>query len=164
LRAGCFAVITIAAVFATIIAPPRVLLVWNTTASVPVGLYVVSRATPRRGDLFVIQLPPEMETLAVSRAILTPNTPVLKPIAALSGDRVCRWGAAVTINGRLAAIARRFDRRDRTLPIWQGCRLLSASQVFVLALNPESFDSRYYGPLHIQLGRGVAHPLMTLPY
>ena len=99
MRAGCFAVITIAAVFATIIAPPRVLLVWNTTASVPVGLYVVSRATPRRGDLFVIQLPPEMETLAVSRAILTPNTPVLKPIAALFGDRVCRLGAAVTITG-----------------------------------------------------------------
>lgn len=148
---------------ATIIAPPRVLLVWNTTASVPVGLYVVTRVAPKRGDLLVMQLPPEMETLAVSRAMLPPKAPVLKPVAALAADRVCRWGTLVSINGRLSAIARRHDGRDRSLPVWQGCRQLSASQVFVLAPHPDSFDSRYYGPLQLQLAHGVAHPLLALP-
>jgi type IV secretory pathway protease TraF len=88
---------------------------------------------PKRGDLVVTRLPPAMEALAVSRAMLSANTPVLKPIAALAGDLVCRSGFMVTINGRFAAIARELDRQGRTLPIWRGCRRLSASQVFILA-------------------------------
>jgi class 3 adenylate cyclase len=60
----------------SIIAPPRVLLVWNTTASVPVGLYVVKHRMPKRGDLLVMQLPPKIEKLAVSRAMLSPKAPV----------------------------------------------------------------------------------------
>jgi conjugative transfer signal peptidase TraF len=143
--------------------PPPALIVCNTTASVPVGLYVVARRTPQRGDLLVIHLPPAVEALAVARTILLAHTPVLKPVAAVAGDRVCRWGTLVTINGRLAAIARRRDGHDRDLPVWQGCRRLSASQVFILAPHPDSFDSRYYGPLHLHLARGVARPLLIFP-
>jgi conjugative transfer signal peptidase TraF len=143
--------------------PPPVLIVWNTTASVPVGFYAVARGTPRRGDLLVTRLPAAAEALAVTRTILLSHTPVLKPVAAVEGDLVCRWGAVVTVNGRPAAIARRHDRHDRNLPVWQGCRRLSASHVFVLAPHPDSFDSRYYGPLQLRLARGVAHPLLTLP-
>jgi len=113
---------------------------------VPVGLYLVTRTTPKAGDILAIHLPSAMEAFAVSRAILSPNTPILKPIAALAGDRVCRFGATVTINGRLAAIARRLDRYGRSLPIWQGCQRLSHFQVFLLAAHPHSFDSRYFGP------------------
>lgn len=143
------------------VAPPPLLLLWNTTASMPIGLYAVTRAMPKRGDLLVTRLPRDLELLAVSRAILSPNTPVLKPIAALAGDLVCRAGLVVRINGRFAAIARALDHRGRRLPTWRGCRRLSVSQVFLLARHPDSFDSRYYGPLDARLALGIAHPLVT---
>jgi type IV secretory pathway protease TraF len=72
-----------------------------------------------------------MATLAVAWAILTPHIPVLKPVAAAAGDRVCRSGRTVTINGHLVAIARHVDRNGRSLPMWQSCRRLSASEVFL---------------------------------
>lgn len=163
MRAGWIAAIVIVAVICTIGTPQRLLLVWNVTPSTPIGFYIVTQAMPKRGDLVVTHLPPGMEALAVSRALLSANTPVLKPIAALAGDLVCRFGSTVTINGSFAAIARKLDRDGRSLPIWRGCRRVSASQIFILAGHPDSFDSRYYGPVDARHVRGVAHPLLTVP-
>lgn len=162
MRSTISAASVVAAVIASIISPPRLLLVWNTTASTPIGLYTITRATPKRGDLVLIRLPPHIEAVAVSRAIQLPNTPVLKPVVAVAGDLVCRSGSVVTINGRPAAIARELDQHGRRLPVWRGCRHLSQSQVFVLARHPDSFDSRYYGPLDANAAHGVAHPLMIV--
>jgi type IV secretory pathway protease TraF len=94
LRADSIAAATVAAVIAALIWPPCLLLVWNTTPSIPIGLYVITPAPPRRGDLSVMRLPRRMETLAVARAILTSHIPVLKPVAAAAGDRVCRMGTS----------------------------------------------------------------------
>ena len=127
----------------------------------PVGLYAVAQATTRRGDLLVVRLPRDMELLAASRDILSAKTPVLKPVAAASSDVVCRAGSAISINGRFAAMARERDDHGRPLPIWRGCRRLSASQVFLLARHPHSFDSRYYGPVDARIVRGVARPLVV---
>jgi conjugative transfer signal peptidase TraF len=161
LRSATIAAAVTAAVIGSILAPPPLRLLWNTTASTLIGLYAVTQATPRRGDLLVMRLPREMELLAISRGILSPNTPVLKPIAALAGDLVCRAGLVVRINGRIAAIARALDHRGRRLPTWRGCPRLSTAQVFLLARHPDSFDSRYYGPLDARLALGIAHPLAT---
>jgi conjugative transfer signal peptidase TraF len=160
LRSAIVAIAVVLAIIASIISPPPLLLVWNTTASTPVGLYAVRRAVPKRGDLLVTRLPRETESLAVSRHILPANTPVLKPVAAVAGDLVCRAGPAISINGRVAVTARGRDGHGRSLPTWRGCRRLSSSQVFVLARDAHSFDSRYYGPLDIQLARGIARPLL----
>lgn len=152
------------ALLITTIAPaPPVFLVWNTTASVPVGLYALTQTTPQRGDLLVIRLPPSMQLLAVSRGILSPKTPLLKPVVALAGDRVCRFGTAININGHYAATARLLDRYGRRLPTWQGCRRLSSFEVFILAPHPNSFDSRYCGALPLKLALGVARALVVLP-
>lgn len=161
MRSAIVAIAVVLAIIASIIWPPPVLLVWNTTASTPVGFYAVTPAVPNRGDLLVTRLPRAMESLAVSRGILSANTPVLKPVAAVAGDLVCRAGPAISINARFAAIARGRDGHGRPLPTWRGCRRLSSSQVFVLARDAHSFDSRYYGPLDIQLARGIARPLLT---
>ena len=162
MRSATIAAAVAAAVIGSIIAPPPLRLLWNTTASTPIGLYAVTQATPKRGDLLVTRLPRELELLAASRGILSPNTPVLKPVAALAGDHVCRVGPFISINGRFAAMARARDRLGRRLPTWRGCRRLSASQVFLLARHPDSFDSRYYGPIDARLARGIARSLVTL--
>jgi conjugative transfer signal peptidase TraF len=143
----------------TIVATPPVLLMWNTTASMPPGLYRLVRAEPTRGQLVMARLPPSIEARAVALGILAARMPVLKRIAAAAGDLVCRFGALVTINGHPVAIARRHDRHTRKLPVWQGCRRLVANEVFLLGRHPDSFDGRYFGPIDLRLCVGVAYPI-----
>ena len=50
----------------------------------------------------------------------------------------------------MAPIATR-DRQGRALPRWQGCRRMTQDELFVFSARvPNSFDSRYYGPVHQQ--------------
>jgi type IV secretory pathway protease TraF len=104
-----------------------------------------------------------MQALAEARAYLVASALLLKPVAAGPGDVVCRIGATVTINGRVAASARSADAAGRLLPRWSGCITLAAHQVFVLAPTPDSFDSRYFGALHSGHVLGTAHPIWLRP-
>jgi conjugative transfer signal peptidase TraF len=138
---------------------PRI--VWNVSPSVPVGLYRLLASSPARGGLVVIRLPEPFLTLAGDRGYLPTGILLIKPIAAAAGDLVCRHGALVTINGRTVALARTADAWDRPLPGWQGCRRLNAHQIFVLSPAPDSFDSRYFGPLDRRHIVGMAMPVWT---
>jgi conjugative transfer signal peptidase TraF len=122
------------------------LLIWNASASVPTGLYWVGWKLPSIGDLAVVRLPTHMAALAADREYLPRTAYLLKPVAAISGDRVCRFGGHVFVRGVYMARARTTDRRRRPLPIWQGCRALRPAELFLLSHEPESFDSRYFGP------------------
>jgi conjugative transfer signal peptidase TraF len=114
---------------------------------VPVGLYWIASAAPATGELAVIRLPDPLRTLAAARGYLGRTALLIKPVAAGMGDLVCRHGATVAINGRAVAQASTADRLGRPLPQWSGCISLAAGQVFVLSPAPDSFDSRYFGPL-----------------
>lgn len=124
----------------------RPLLLWNASPSVPVGLYWVGHAPPRVGDLVVLRLPRAVAALADRRGYLPRSVYLVKPVVAVGGDRVCRFGARVFIR-RFVAVARATDAAGRPLPTWQGCRTLRAGQVFLVADHPASFDSRYFGLL-----------------
>jgi conjugative transfer signal peptidase TraF len=137
---------------ALIIAPtvaqqPPLLVVWNASPSVPVGLYLVTQASPRVGDLVVLRLPPVIAAFAAGRGYLPTSTYLLKPIAAVAGDLVCRFGEEIVVRGVVAATAQTTDDAGNAMPTWRGCRVLQAGEVFVLADHPASFDSRYFGPL-----------------
>jgi len=138
-------------------------LVYNASASVPIGFYAVGEVDdPAVGDLVVARLPPSSEQLVVERGYLAPNVPVLKHVVARTGQRVCRVGDAVTINDRPAAAVRDADERGRPLPRWSGCRVLGPGEVFLLnAAAPASFDGRYFGPVSIASIIGKATPLWT---
>ncbi len=73
--------------------------------------------------------------------------PVLKRLSGLRGDHVCRDGLAISINGRVVAVAMIADARGRGLPIWSGCSSLQHDDVFLLGDSPDSFDGRYFGLL-----------------
>ena len=52
--------------------------------------------------------------------------------------------------------------RARTLPVWRGCRALRRGEFFVFSNRiPNSFDSRYYGPVTQAQILGVFQPLMV---
>jgi conjugative transfer signal peptidase TraF len=144
----------IAVALALLVAPfvgkTRPLLIWNASASVPTGLYSVVWTLPSTGDLAVVGLPTHMAALAANREYLPRTAYLLKPVAAISGHRVCRFGGHVFIRGRFRARALSLDSRWRPLPRWQGCRMLQAGEFFLLSHEPESFDSRYVGPIQAE--------------
>jgi type IV secretory pathway protease TraF len=83
--------------------------------------------------------------LAASREYLPPDASLIKPVAALAGDRVCRLDGRITINGRLAAFAQQADKSGRVLPEWAGCKTLIEGELFLLSNAEGSFDGRYFG-------------------
>ncbi|WP_088343904.1 MULTISPECIES: S26 family signal peptidase [Rhodomicrobium] len=125
---------------------PRVYL--NASPSVPRGLYAIT-FEPRyaRGDLVLAALPPGAAWLADRRGYLGSGIPVLKRVSGLRGDSVCRDGLAISINGRIVAMAMIADARGRGLPVWSGCLSLQHDDVFLLGDSSDSFDGRYFGPL-----------------
>ena len=140
LSAAGFAVAAL--IFKPALAPLYVL---NLSLSVPVGLYRLEGGNPHRGGLAVIRLRQPWRDLAAAREYLPAGASLIKPVAALAGDRVCRSGDAITINGRLAAVAQPADKSGRGLPKWEGCQTLIKGEVFLLSGTEGSFDGRYFG-------------------
>ena len=137
-----------AALGATIALRPTPLLVWNASASTPVGLYAVTAGAPLdSGDYVIARLPGALRDLAARRHYLPANVPLVKRVAAVPGDAVCAFGETIWINGRRAALRRRTDGMGRPMPWWTGCvRLRGTTHFLLIAANPASFDGRYFGP------------------
>jgi conjugative transfer signal peptidase TraF len=138
-------------------------LVYNASASVPLGWYAVGDASPLwTGEIVVASLPASDERLLVKRGYLARDVPVLKTIEARAGHRVCRIGDGVTIDGVRIGQARDVDGRNRPLPRWSGCRKLAPDEVFLFnPAAPASFDGRYFGPVSATRVIGRATPLWT---
>jgi conjugative transfer signal peptidase TraF len=139
---------------------PRLL--WNASASAPIGLYAIERtAAPDIGDLVAVHPPAALGRFLNERRYLPFGIPLLKRVAALPGARVCRSGAFVTVDGHGMARARARDRQGRPLPVWHGCRIVGANELFLVNAAPDSLDGRYFGPMLTAGLIGVAHPLLT---
>ena len=123
-----------------------VLLVWNASASAPMGLYRVHSGGPiRSGDMVVAWTPEAARALAARRHYLPANVPLVKRVAAIAGDRVCATGGVISINGYRVAARHKVDPAGRSMPRWTGCRRLSGGEYFLLMESPLSFDGRYFG-------------------
>ena len=140
------------------------LLLWNTSASVPRGLYWLRPASPLHANELVAVKPPEpLAKFLAARGYLPLGVPLLKHIAALPGQTVCRHAHTVTVDGHAVAVAREHDAHGRLLPSWQGCRTLRAGAVFLLNPTiPDSFDGRYFGALPASAITAHAEPLWIL--
>ncbi|MBN9565978.1 MAG: S26 family signal peptidase [Alphaproteobacteria bacterium] len=142
---------------------PAPKLLWNASASVPIGLYAVRRAPPLHvGELVVVQPPAPLAQLFATRRYLPLGVPLLKHILALPGQTVCRNGRAISVDDAAMGEALDRDRFGRTLPDWQGCRALAPGEVFVMnTAPPDSLDGRYFGPLPLTTIAGRADPIWT---
>lgn len=146
LRRGAFVTIISGIVLAAAASPPSPRLVWNASASAPVGLYFVSPGSvPESGDMVVARLPPLVRELAAQRRYLPRNVPLVKRVAAIAGDRVCASGRIVTVNGDPVATRPAFDGMGHRMPFWLGCTRLRGRQVLLLMDGASSFDGRYFG-------------------
>ena len=149
-----------ACIAVTIVLPPRPLLVWNASASGPLGLYAVTAPDNlRTGDMVVAWLPQSARRMGAERNYIPLNVPLVKRIAAEPGDTVCAQAAAILINGRRVAVRKTADRAGRAMPWWDGCITLRRGALFLLMDNPASFDGRYFGPTAASDVVGKAHLL-----
>jgi conjugative transfer signal peptidase TraF len=149
---------TVAPLLASLMWKPPTLLVWNASASAPIGLYRISAGAPvRRGDMVVAWTPGPARSLAARRHYLPDNVPLVKRVAALVGDRVCAASSSISIDGRRVAMRQRLDAAGRAMPWWSGCRDLGPGEYFLLMDSPASFDGRYFGVTQRQdlVGRAV---------
>ncbi|MDH2132753.1 S26 family signal peptidase [Sphingobium yanoikuyae] len=141
---------------------PAPRLLWNSSASAPVGLYLVHvGARARRGAFVAVMPPPRLAAFMVRRRYLGENVPLLKRVAATAGARVCNAQGIISINGIARSIAHARDREGRALPGWVGCRTLERGELFLLNAPADSFDSRYFGPLSSRTVIGIATPILT---
>jgi conjugative transfer signal peptidase TraF len=127
--------------------PPGPRLVWNASASSPLGLYAVEPPiSVAPGDMVIAWPPDAARELGAERRYLPRNVPLVKRVAAVAGDRVCAVGEAVFVNGRLATLRRARDPSGRPMPWWTGCERISDGDLFLLTPeHTDAFDGRYFG-------------------
>jgi conjugative transfer signal peptidase TraF len=147
----------------------------NESPSLPIGIWRVSPPGRdlRTGDV-VSFCPPDTPTFreARGRGYLGKGLceggyePLLKPVAAIAGDRVSGTAEGISTNGRLIANSKSLGRdgSGRALPSPVANNLVVAGgEVWVISsYNSLSFDSRYFGPVPISGIEGLARPVFVL--
>ncbi len=144
----------------------------NETPSAPMGLW---RVTPVAGPLtrgaYVSFCPPDTPIfrLAKERGYLAKGAcasglqPLLKPLAAIAGDRVVQDNQGFWVNGELISNSRAEDqdRLGRPLPALSfSSAIVPRGEVWLLSsFHASSFDSRYFGAVKIVGIEGVAAPM-----
>lgn len=153
----------VSATLVTLAVPVSRYAVWNATYSVPTGLYAIrGKASLRVGERVAIEPSPRLRSFLAARNYLPTGVPLIKRIAAVHGQSVCRFGQDVTIDGAFASTARVRDRLGRPLPVWDGCRVLRKSELFLMnPAVPVGFDGRYFGVLQFTDVIGRATPVWT---
>jgi conjugative transfer signal peptidase TraF len=140
----------------------RPALLYNPSPSEPTGLYRLSESSPAPGRIIAFKVPDAGRVYANAHLGSIARTAILKEIAAGQGALVCELDGTVSIDGRVRGSVAATDRQGVSLPHWSGCQRLQKGQYFVLSNRiPNSFDSRYYGPVSEADLVGVYQALWT---
>jgi conjugative transfer signal peptidase TraF len=150
---------------------------FNTTRSMPVGIYkrtLANAKKPIHRGILVSFCPKNASAFgqAQSRHYMAPGScplghvqPLLKPVAAIAGDTVTIAPQGILVNGRLipASQARSRDAQSRTVKkMGQGTYQVQAGEVWLISSHsPQSYDSRYFGPVPTSQIQWVVKPLLT---
>lgn len=142
---------------------PPTTLIWNASASAPIGLYRVQPADNLNvADLVAVAVPPLIAEFMADRGYLPMGVPMLKRVLALPGQTVCRHGLDIIAYGSTIGQARERDSAGRKMPVWQGCRRIAGDELFLMNFDvPDSVDGRYFGPLPRGFVIGRALPVLT---
>jgi len=148
----------------------------NLTPSMPVGLWqlVATHSLLKRGDIVIVCLPDgSVARQAVERGYIASGScpggtePLVKPVAAASGDLVTVSATGVSVNADPIANTAPLLRDDagRELrPLPPELYRVSFNEVWLLSgYDRRSFDSRYFGAVPVANVLGVARPLWVLP-
>lgn len=142
----------------------------NSTSSLPRGLYQLTHLPIEKGAIVGACANHKVLSLALSRGYLSPgccscdgSSPLMKRVAALSGDVIRITDEGVFVNGKLAPNSRplQIDSNGHAMPIAYGCYTLGSNQVLLLSDSPKGFDGRYFGPVAKSDIFAVVKPVLT---
>ena len=143
---------------------------FNTSASLPLGLYVTT--TDGRASLVEFCPAEPFATFSIARGYRDPGAcrdgaaPLLKPVVASAGDTVELSAHGISVNGILLRNTAPLpkDSAGRPLSAWPFGRYVVARDTVWVAstYQPRSFDSRYFGPLPMSIIRHRLKPFLTL--
>lgn len=143
--------------------PTSLKLVWNVSASTPIGLYGIEPVGVLEvSDLVAVVPPKPLADFMVERGYVGRGVPLMKRVMGLPGQQVCRVGHSIAVDGVPLGDALDRDRMGRGLPVWQGCLRIADGDLFLM--NPgvrDSLDGRYFGPVPASAIIGRATPLYT---
>ena len=144
----------------------------NLSGSMPIGVYRVSSRPPVKGAMVLACLPADVAVFARSRGYV-PNgrcpgstAPIGKVVLAMAGDSVEVTAEGLLLNGRPVRNTRplAFDAAGRSLRRFpDGSYIVAQDEVWLYSpYSTRSFDSRYFGPLHVSSIRSRVLPLWTV--
>jgi conjugative transfer signal peptidase TraF len=138
-------------------------LIWNASASLPIGLYRLTQPQSIEvGDIVVVQPPEPLAGFLAARGYLPRGVPLMKRVQAVAGAVVCRVGLTIIVDGHVVGTALQRDSHNRPLPVWQGCKMLVDGDIFLMNTTvADSFDGRYFGPLPATTVTARALPVLT---
>jgi conjugative transfer signal peptidase TraF len=138
------------------------LIIINETPSVKKGLYLRQKTISLdKQSLIAMKLHKPAHDYLVKTMGYDEDIFLLKRISALPGERVCRsQSGLITIKDK-SLKARSHDHLGHKLPSWQGCHVLKKGEIFILGDHPQSFDSRYFGPVRTSQLTGSYKELIT---
>lgn len=144
-RIALMAFATIIAVIAVEVSNPKPLLIWNRTASAPIGLYWRLERPPLLNGWVLASPESDAANWIAAHGFLARDWPVIKRVRAVSADLVCRVDNDISINGIFVAHAFLRANSSIDLPKWSGCYVLGDDEFFLLNDHPRSLDGRYFG-------------------
>jgi conjugative transfer signal peptidase TraF len=155
-------VMTLGAAITAFVDVPKKL-IWNASASTPIGLYIIAPAARFEvADLVADRAPEPLATFMVERGYIGRGVPLMKRVAGVPGQQVCRRDHAITVEGVPMGDALDRDHLGRSLPAWQGCHRIAEGELFLMNWSVrDSLDGRYFGPLPTSTVIGRATPLWT---
>ena len=131
-------------------------LIWNRTQSAPIGLYWRSDGPLILNGWAVVSAQSEAARWTSTHGLTGGDWPLVKRIAGLPGDEICRENQTILINQSVVAEALLEAPGGLKLSRWQGCHVLEDGEVFLLNDHPRSLDGRYFGVMQDSDLDGVA--------
>lgn len=159
-----FAFLIVLAYATTLFFSPSIIY-FNTTPSIPIGLYLrIPATTVRKGDI-VSYIPPQEVVNEIIRlnGEEPKQTYFLKYVGALEGDSytIDQNTKSFIVNGEYIGSVRDKNGKDLPMPNLNGTHIVAKDEFLPIAPNPASFDGRYTGtvPIHLIISRAI--PLLT---
>jgi type IV secretory pathway protease TraF len=113
-------------------------------------------------EVVAVRPPEPLATFLDLNGYLPIGVPMLKRVLALPGQTVCRKGPTISVDAIDMGEALSRDSRGRPLPVWQGCRVVGADELFLMNWHSEdSLDGHYFGLVPHSSVIGKAVPLWT---
>ena len=141
------------------------ILIYNATASVPVGWYIkLPMSNLEIGDYVVFDPPAEVKDFVLDRGYMTENELMMKQVGGLAGDHYCVIQSTHEFyaKGKYIGQVAKKDGQDRDLPVLDGDFVVPAGKFLPITTHPFSFDGRYFGSVDMSAIQYKVYPIPFL--